>query len=235
MLKTNLTNATLLLITILILGLTVSGQSSMPKPLPTPKPRVAACGLTIEESPTLRGFRLRQTLAELSAKFPRLQVAYKEAQFKDAYAASLGKVVVNSQNILTIAGDATPEFDDVVFHLLFLDEILFGIWIEYAQYEPDHIHEFITHVSQTTALKYGYWTKLDAHSARAECKGFEARLSAVQKFDDVKIELFPSFGIYDLSAIAEQNRRDQALATKKVQAEQEKSRVEMERKKRFKP
>ncbi len=245
------------LITILILGIAVIGQktipTSSPKPVwanrpaanvgpPVPQPKTP-CKLTKDMAPALRKFKLGQDLEEIASWMPRLRAVFEQNKLRHPETAKFGSVLVSSFHTAPDGTSLTsnlPDLDDVEFSLNFMDEKLTYINMKYREFEPDNVRFFLKQVNEKTSLSEEFWLITDPHIAYATCADFDATVSDGKLKESLDCcpsvdSGYPSVTLMDLSANREFRKRRNDAEAKAKALELEKLKAEELKKKTFKP
>ena len=185
------------------------------------------CGLSIEQSPSLRGFRLGQTYREVTASIPNYSVPrnLKVDDLKIIHLTSL-------DNYEDLKED--DRFADVTITWQFFDDKLFRLFVGYSDFRPASLSDFLRQFNKTSGIPVESFRRTSPYEAIAECVGFSAEASTARLYragwnreSNVILE--------DLEATAEIDRRDK----ERVRAEKERERKEIQERKRreqtFKP
>lgn len=204
-----------------------------PKVNPTAK-SIAPCNLTLNQAPKLRGFYLGQSKKELE-KIPHFTDEYRKNNANDPMDKSkFGFVMLNSVNLFYqqpgIRKVSDKNYDDIEFYLHFLDDKIMYISVQYTEYEPTNLNEFIKQVSQTTGLPLDSWKIKDKYNAEMICTDFDVSLWTGNVVGRPEYQDYPSLAIADKSAENELELREKKYNNLLLEAERERHRIEAEKK-----
>lgn len=234
-------------------------QEQPPAPTPAPYPNLdfekfgdkkPACSLTLEQAPTIRGFRLGMSLDEVMLPFKeqtsRQITNAVESRLREGANRFHGKsTVVLPDSIMVFGADAQPlaahvrnprEFENVTrIAFVFLDRRLFGLTVEYDM-TWQSLEQFVGATSSSLNLT-GEWTHartLDGESAALNCQAFEIQVG-LRNGSSRGAAVTPYVKLRDTSLEAEiEKRKEQEQERIRKEAE-EQERRETEKRRVFKP
>lgn len=213
----------------------------------TKKQGFTPCTLTNADSPTLRGFYLRQSKQELKG-IPYFESEYENSRIHDDIGgrSRFGYVIVNSIDLFyrTPGVRTVPDnkYEDIDFYLHFLDGNLAYISVRYLDYEPDSLGTFLTQISETTNLPIGSWVIVDKNNAKMKCSGFDVSVWTGKITSRPDYLEYPTLTISDTFAQAELEKRERNFKKRQLEEAKERQRIkeqkeleEKRKKKIFKP
>jgi hypothetical protein len=154
-------------------------RSVVPKPTPEepaseqpePAQKVAACTLTLEQAPKLRGFYVNQPVDAIVRVFPSFRRAYEEEPLLPTRTLTSDFRTVDSDE-LTEDLSKFDEYHDVGFIWKLLNGRTVSLTVRYGEYEPADLHDFVTQVADTTGLPLTAFKVIGKHKASLTCDGF---------------------------------------------------------------
>lgn len=201
--------------------------STLPIVTQTQKPVASSCKLEKKDLPEIRGLILGQTKSEIFARWSRVI-------YKPKFSVGNTDDVQIVSYIFTYGGQTEAIDKDMQgissLYLHFFEENLMFIGLDYIEYEPNNIQDFIKQAANALKLPTVGWTfpYKNLGEARLVCKDFQIDIGtgkSSQRQD------YPYLQITDLTAKAEINNR----IAQKEKAEREKELEKQRKKKVFKP
>jgi hypothetical protein len=216
-----------LLILLSFLGC-ISPVFSQTKARPTPEP------CQVSQPPTFRGFHLNETPKQINELIPGFQEAYDEAE---PDSTEKGRVVSSGSLFDKESGKKPPrkEYEDAQFIWHFFDDKLFFLVVKYTEFEPSNIQDFVKQLATKLQLPINAWTFADKYHATLKCNGFKIELWTGNVSDANFDKDLATVMLTDSVAEAEQDRRSRVEKARQQQLEQERIRLERERKRIFNP
>ena len=135
--------------------------------------KVADCLLTLDQSPRLRGFYLNQTAEGIGRIFPSFMTAYDTRSsplLPNRAATSDFRVVESSE--LTEKFSEMEDYRDVAIVWQLLNGRTVGLTVEYREFEPVSLQDFLTQIAATTSLPLESFKVVGIHNAVMSCDGF---------------------------------------------------------------
>lgn len=169
------------LITILIMGLSISGQAT-PKRMSTPpkisKPTPVKCEMTLDQAPVIRGLKLGMEEKEASA------ILSGKAEWK--YNAEDDTSTAIAMPISLLDGSYLPGFDGVSFvHLASYYTKIYQIQLMYGM-KWESINEFVDNFSPKLGVPRAAWQR-HVLGAEMPCKGFHIVLMWSPQSSDLQL------------------------------------------------
>lgn len=200
---------------------------------------VQPCSLSTVNSPKLRGFYLTQPKEELF-NIPFFREEYQKRISNNVTdRGKFGFVMLSSVDIfyrtVGVRSNSIKDFEDVDFMLHFLDGKLMYISIDYSEYEPANLNEFLSQISIKTGLPIYSWRTTNKFDAEMNCLDFTVKARTGRVVGRPEYLNYPSVTLTYNKAEIELQKREKEYNTKLLEAENEKRRLEIEKKKTFKP
>jgi hypothetical protein len=200
----------------------------------------------MNKAPALRDFTIGESVENINLVIPNFKLAYnkskREAGMRDGSDGQLGFVMLSSTDVFyqedgnqlkKIVPD--EKFSDVNFMWHFLDDKLSFIAVDYDEFDPPNIKDFVHQVAEKTRLPLKGWVFKDKYTAVLKCVGFNVDVWMGKYVDRPLYKVSPTVMITDTMADAELNKRRKEMVQRKKTEERERLRREKERKAVFKP
>lgn len=199
----------------------------------------------VETPPVLRGFILGQTVEQINSKIPNFQSVFlneQQSQSDPKFSTpqtEAGFVLLTDTDVFYPQPGqravSSSDYEDVGFYWHFLDGKLMFISVEYNEFEPPTIRNFVKQVADKTNLPAQSWIFKDRNHAVLNCVGFMVDVWTGRDAGRPEYQGYPSVMITDTVAEAELTRRTKAIETRNKTAEFERIRREKEKRTVFKP
>lgn len=207
-----------LIISILVWGLFLNlpAFAQTKKPVKAIVKPVAACSLTLDKAPVLRGFYLGQTYQEISRTVPGFAKAYDESG-SDYFGLPEADFRITHLTSLETYDELSKQenYQDVTITWQFNEGKLVRLFVTYTEFQPGSLRNFMQQISEKTNIPFESFKVTDKHKALMTCNGFTVELF---EGEYTRLGWFPNGSqiiLEDTNAITSLERRSKEYETKK--------------------
>lgn len=214
-----------LIITIMFLGCMISTFAQTKK-------TTQVC--RINEPPKLRGFFLGETVEEINKVIPNfLEFFLKQKTLEKSEGIGIGSTTFFYKN--GVRQTPNKDFEDVDFYWKFFENKLYFMSVNYINFQPQNLQDFINKLSEKTGLPLKGWVFEDKYSAILKCDGFTIGVWTGEVEGKDYYKDYPSVRVTDTNIDAEVRHREKMIKLQKKKEERERIRREREKQSTFKP
>jgi DNA-directed RNA polymerase subunit H (RpoH/RPB5) len=201
-----------------------------------PEPPAVECPLTVDRAPRLRGFYLNQRIEEITRVFPSFAEAYEKEKdpLMPVRTLTSDYRIVESDE-LTEDLTQMDEYRDVTFVWQLLNGRTVKLIVEYAEFEPASLKDFVSQIAESTSLPPESFKVTGKHKAVMACQGFTVEVNEGSYTKAGWVPTHSQISIEDKVAFEAMDAEEKEL--KRIAAEDAaKKKEEAEKRKRtFKP